>query len=104
MLIGMALVLWVSMRWPCVFRAMTGLPCPGCGLSRAWLSALHLDFYGAFSYHPMFWGIPVMALIWLFSGSKIPRWGVIAVIAIAMLYFVCYIIRLVQFHNGVLPI
>lgn len=44
----------------CVFRAITGVPCPGCGMTRAWLEALHLDFYAALAYHPLFWCVPIV--------------------------------------------
>lgn len=32
---------------PCPFHTVTGLYCPGCGVSRMCLSLLHLDFYAA---------------------------------------------------------
>ena len=38
----------------CPFRALTGIPCPGCGMTRAFLCLLRLDPRGAFLYHPMF--------------------------------------------------
>jgi len=36
----------------CWFHALTGLPCPGCGLTRAFSSLLHGHLQAAFAYHP----------------------------------------------------
>lgn len=35
----------------CPFRALTGLPCPGCGMTRAFCSLGHGDLQGAFGYN-----------------------------------------------------
>ena len=36
---------------PCLFYTVTGLQCPGCGISRMFLALLHLDFSAAFRYN-----------------------------------------------------
>ena len=36
----------------CPFRLMTGLPCPGCGLTRAWVFVLHGDLRHALAANP----------------------------------------------------
>lgn len=36
----------------CVFRNLTGLPCPGCGMTRAILSIGQLRLYDAIAFHP----------------------------------------------------
>ncbi|GAA2066519.1 DUF2752 domain-containing protein [Williamsia deligens] len=33
----------------CPFRLVTGLPCPGCGLTRSWVAVAHGDVASAFS-------------------------------------------------------
>lgn len=47
----------------CLFKNMTGLPCPGCGLTRSYWAFLrgHLDL--AFFYHPLFFTVPFILLI-----------------------------------------
>lgn len=42
---------------PCIFRKITGLKCPGCGITRALIEAAHFDFTG------MFWCNPVAVCI-----------------------------------------
>ena len=37
--------------WPCAFREATGIPCPGCGLSRAMAALLHGDWRTAVGLH-----------------------------------------------------
>ena len=37
----------------CPIKYVTGISCPGCGMSRACFSALRLDFGAAFAYHPL---------------------------------------------------
>lgn len=36
---------------PCMFNEITHLYCPGCGITRALRSLVHLDFYQAFRYN-----------------------------------------------------
>jgi hypothetical protein len=37
--------------WPCAFRATTGRPCPGCGMSRALAALVRGDWNAAFFLH-----------------------------------------------------
>ena len=51
----------------CLFLTFTKIPCPGCGMTRAILAALRLDFKTAFHLHPMFWSLPLLYLYFLFD-------------------------------------
>ncbi|WP_370289303.1 DUF2752 domain-containing protein [Nocardioides sp.] len=42
----------------CPFRRLTGLPCPGCGLTRSWVHLMHGDLPAAFAVH---WFGPLFA-------------------------------------------
>lgn len=48
----------------CTFKMLTGFDCPGCGLTRAFVFALHGHFYASYMMH--IWGIP-LALFTLFQ-------------------------------------
>jgi len=37
----------------CPFRALTGLPCPGCGMTRAFCAIGHGDFASAIGFNPL---------------------------------------------------
>ncbi len=58
----------------CPINFIFKIGCPFCGMTRAHLSALRLDFASAFSYHPLFpLGIPFIWLLchdFFFEGSK----------------------------------
>lgn len=48
--------LWFAARLPtphCFFRAVTGLPCPTCGATRAAYLFLHGHFAASFSFNPL---------------------------------------------------
>ncbi len=62
-----AAILYIS-PISCVFYEIFGIPCMGCGMTRAWLSALKLDFSMAFSYHFMFWLLPILFICFLRDG------------------------------------
>lgn len=38
---------------PCLFRLSTGLPCPGCGMTRSLIALWHGDLLTSFRYHPL---------------------------------------------------
>ena len=61
-----AIVLYIS-PISCPIIEITGIPCLGCGMTRALLSALRFDFRAAFSYHFMFWSVPIIAASFLFD-------------------------------------
>ena len=50
---------------PCPLYELTRLQCGGCGLTRAAVSLLRLDFVAAFSYHALW---PVFAAYFLWVG------------------------------------
>ncbi len=70
----------------CPILLVTGIRCWGCGMTRALLSVLRLDFAKAFSYHMMFWSVPILYLGFLFDGkilknkiANLTMWIVLAV-------------------------
>lgn len=77
----------------CPVYLLTGVPCPMCGMTRAHLAALRLDFKTAFDFHPLFpVGVPYILL--LINGDsftgKLKRISEIAIIAITVLLLVRY--------------
>lgn len=54
----------------CLFRRILGIPCPGCGMTRAYLSLLHLNITSAFFYHPLFWCVPLVGAVILCRTHK----------------------------------
>lgn len=62
---------------PCLFHLVTGLKCPGCGVTDMCMALLHLDFKAAFSCNPMlFLLLPPLALIFLKYLSDYVRSGI----------------------------
>ncbi len=93
-LLAGVLAVWVCLDLPCLVRWTLRIPCLTCGMSRAWLAALQLDWKAAFMYHPMFWSIPVLALLWLFIDRIPRRWAAGAATVVMLGFLVCYVIRL----------
>lgn len=42
-----------SIYIPCIFHKITGLYCPGCGITRMLISIINLNYYQAFRYNPL---------------------------------------------------
>ena len=80
----------------CIYIRFFGLPCPGCGMTRAWMSVFHLDFKAAFRYHPLFWAVIPVYLYILFDGALFgkPWLDRTVMIALAAGFAVLEIIRL----------
>ena len=53
----------------CPIRYALGIPCPGCGITRALLSAVTFNFGIAFTYHPLWVLSPLILLYILYDGS-----------------------------------
>lgn len=71
-LLAVAVVAYVLLDIPCPLRQLLHIPCPGCGITRAWLCLLRFDFSGAFRMHIMFWSAPLLVLYCLFDGKLLP--------------------------------
>lgn len=106
-LLGAAfLVLMTVVDVFCPLRAVTGVPCPGCGLTRAWLAALRLDFPAAFQAHPLFLLAPALVLLALVKGGRIfpSRWANrIFWLGMAALFLGCYLWRMLTLFPDTPP-
>jgi hypothetical protein len=58
-LLAVASVLGLEL-WHCPFHRLTGLDCPGCGMTRAGAAMLTGDFRQALAHHPL---APALALV-----------------------------------------
>lgn len=82
---------------PCLFYTLTGLKCPGCGVTRMALCLLRLDFAGAWRQNPaILCLLPVgaavaadIAVCYVQNGVRLPHkwanfaiWGMIAVLSV----------------------
>ncbi|HCN78195.1 MAG TPA: hypothetical protein DIT13_13495 [Verrucomicrobiales bacterium] len=58
--------------WPCVFADVTGLPCPGCGMTRAASALLRGEWAEAWRFHPFAFAFAVIGLF-AAAGAMLPR-------------------------------
>lgn len=77
--VGCAYAVFCSLtHWgiPCPFHLVTGLNCPGCGVSRMLLSLLRLDLRAAFGYNAaLLCLLPVFLLLFLAHARRYVRDG-----------------------------
>ncbi|MEZ5351895.1 MAG: DUF2752 domain-containing protein [Bryobacteraceae bacterium] len=57
----------------CPFLALSGFPCPLCGITRAWQAMAAADFAAALSLHPFVFLIPPLVLGAAFGWRPGPR-------------------------------
>lgn len=83
----------------CPLVLLTGLPCPGCGMTRAALLFLEGHWLQAFEMHPFFYVLLALAVSVFISryvfGRAIPkmRWIILAALALGILFYIYRMIR-----------
>jgi hypothetical protein len=96
--------------WQCPFLHVTGLPCPGCGLSRAMVTLLHGDWRTSLELHafaPLFvvalllvaWAtiLPQQQRAWFIGRLELVerRTGITAILLVSLMLY--WLIRLLVF-------
>jgi hypothetical protein len=77
MLLGVPLAVGLLAFWRCPFAALLGVPCPGCGLTRAALALVEGDVARAVELHPL---LPVLMPLgaWLACAELLTERGAAA--------------------------
>lgn len=78
----------------CVFKHFLGIPCPGCGITRAALSVLRLDFLAALKYNPFIFALPYI-FIYIFFDLKPKKVHDKIVFCIGVLWAIYWVFNLV---------
>lgn len=98
-----AVMLGAAMLWPlhpaglalpCGFHALTGIPCPLCGMTRSVTATVHLDFGHALAANPAGIVAVVVAIALLIRPPgrlSVPRWAM--PVGLALLWS-CQLLRL----------
>ena len=90
----------------CLFASTTGLPCPGCGSTRAFVALLNGDVAESLRLHPLL--VPSLVvtgiyfIVW-FTSDDIPRWMEIVLIALVIGLIVLYAVRMLMYFPHETP-
>lgn len=60
----------------CWFKNTTGLPCPGCGLTRSFIAISHGDLPSAWHFNPfgfLFYALAIALVLWPFLLWRFPK-------------------------------
>lgn len=98
---------------PCIFHKITGLYCPGCGVTRMCVHLINLDFYKAFRSNPgVFLSLPLLAVIFAASAYSYvksgkparEKWLTALEIITAVILIIFGILRNIPFFSFLAPI
>jgi|LGVF01.2.fsa_nt_gb hypothetical protein len=90
----------------CLIKMTIGLPCPGCGMTRAVFNLLMFNFKDALFYHPLVLLLPLIFIVLFFKRLRFINilyksklfWGIILFLFISV-----YIIRMYLYFPGTAP-
>lgn len=98
-LIILGLIYISDIRIPCLFKLITGLHCPGCGITRCLEHLIKLEFYASFRSNPLvFILLPFLTYyliykiyIWIMDKkdnitSNIKGWPIYLLIVVVLLF------------------
>lgn len=95
---GILLALGVLILTGCPIRRLFGVPCPGCGLTRAWVCFLKGQWEPAMEYHPLFLAAPAVLFLALYGGpprkESFGRLRQLLLMILSLLFLACYLYRL----------
>jgi Protein of unknown function (DUF2752) len=92
-LLGLSAVFATSALWRpsdnglvlCPFRALTGYPCPGCGMTRAFSAIAHGDLWRALRYNPLSpFLFLALIVVWAGAGATILNWPRVRTLAMRL--------------------
>lgn len=92
----------------CPAYLIFGIPCPGCGMTRAWISLFSGDITKAFYFHPAFLAAAIIAVCVILSEIK-PKFKKSKVITaiylvLCVAFLATYIYRMIVFFPNEEPI
>lgn len=85
----------------CLFKNTTGIPCPGCGLTRASVDILHFRWSEAMIHHALV--LPVWLLLIVFLFKKFNQRSVKVLFLFAVVFIGYYIVRMVLYFPHQVP-
>ena len=88
----------------CPIKFITGISCPGCGMTRALFSLLRLDVKSAVYYHPLVIVMPVIVIIILLRNKLGRRLFKIFTVFFIVLFIAVYICRMADAGNSIVQI
>ncbi len=82
LLVYALICVYTSFRIPCVFTEITGLACPGCGMTRMCLALLNFDIQAAFYYNSVMCVLLPLGIVmgigysiyFVRTGNTMPKW------------------------------
>ena len=82
----------------CLIKLIWGIPCPGCGMTRAGFSVLKFDFISALKYNPLIFVFPFILFIMIFHEIPLVKKlykSKILWITLTIIIFATYVLRLI---------
>ncbi len=90
----------------CPIKRIFAVPCPGCGMTRACLSLLKLDFAAALHWHPLCFLVPPLGLLYIFKDTRVCRKILNSKILPVLLFaaiMLTYILRMIYYFPSTPP-
>lgn len=110
--VGVALLvlfafMYLIFQTNCITRFITGFPCPGCGLTRAGICVLTLQWKKALYYNGFIFPIILLTLMALYyryvKGTDMPHVGKM-IITLIIFMVIYYIYRMIRYYPNRAPL
>lgn len=82
----------------CYFASTVGIPCPGCGGTRAIIAFFHGDFLRSFELYPILIPSAIFALVYIFVWlryEKLPKFAIKICVAFIFILVAFYAFRMI---------